>query len=926
MHPTPAPRLLLALILGIALLGGCGREDPAALVADARSLLAAGDYKAAMIQLKNAIGRDATNAEARYELGKLYLDQFDPAGAEKELRRAREAGYAASAVNPLIARALLAQHEYQRLLDELPAPSARDTDAATLQALRATAELGLGRKEEARQALQRTLQAAPDNAEVHLALAKLAVVDSKIPEALHELEQALQNDPRHLDSLMLKGDLLQATGKPAEAAPVYREVLKAYPGHANARLALAGIAIAGNKLGDARKEIDAALHIAPNSLQARYLQALVDFREGQTERARDRLAAVLKGAPEFVPALLLAGAIEYTLGNLQTAETHLNKVVAAVPRNPYALRLLASVQLRLGRPDDAAATLKPLDPERSNDAGVNVVAGEIALAKKDWSKAAAYFEKAAQTNPQSAAIRTELGLARLAQGDARATDDLLAASSLEGGGGRADVILILSQLKNQQYDAALASIAALEKKFPTSPVPWNYRGAAYLGKKDPAKARESFERALKLDPTFYPAAATLARLDLQDKQPALAKSRFENVLKADPKHLQAMLGMADLARIAGDEKTYLSWLGKAAAANPQALQPPMLLSRYWLAKGDSAKAVATARGAVTARPGNPAALDLLGTAQFAARDLDNALGTYRALADQYPDQAEFRLKLAKVQLAMKRTDEARKNLQEAVRLKPDLTEAQLLLGGLDIQSARYDEAMRIARELERQNPKGPAGWTLEGDLALARKQYPAALAAYERAHALAPSPATLIGQHQALAGSGRFDEGAKRLAGWLAAHPQDRRTRLYLAQEQSAHGQYRAAADHYLLLNQQAPGDVVVLNNLALALSELGDPRALGFAEQAFKLQPGNPAVMDTLGWIEVQQGQAERGIKLLQQALSKMPDAAEIQWHLAAAFAKSGQHARARNELERLLASNASFRHEQEAHDLLKKLQGSTR
>jgi predicted Zn-dependent protease len=114
-----------------------------------------------------------------------------------------------------------------------------------------------------------------------------------------------------------------------------------------------------------------------------------------------------------------------------------------------------------------------------------------------------------------------------------------------------------------------------------------------------------------------------------------------------------------------------------------------------------------------------------------------------------------------------------------------------------------------------------------------------------------------------------------------------------------------------------------VLNNLASALSELKDKRALGFAEQALKLQPDNPAIMDTLGWTLVQQGQSERGIKLLQQALSRMPDAAEIQYHLAAAYAGMGDDGRARQELKRLLDSGRAFPQEKQAQDMLKQLGG---
>ena len=180
---VPAPRLLLTLILGASLLTACGANDSTGLLTEARARVAAGDYKAAMIQLKNALAEDENNAEARFELGKLYLDQFDLASAEKEFRRAREAGYASNAVNPLIARALLGQREFQRVLDELPAPAGNDPDAAPLLALRATAELGLELKEDARKSMQRAMQAAPGNPEVHLALARLALADRDIDKA-----------------------------------------------------------------------------------------------------------------------------------------------------------------------------------------------------------------------------------------------------------------------------------------------------------------------------------------------------------------------------------------------------------------------------------------------------------------------------------------------------------------------------------------------------------------------------------------------------------------------------------------------------------------------------------------------------------------------------------------------------------------------
>jgi len=919
-------RLLLALVLGASLLTACGKEDSTALLTEARSLIAAGDYKAATIQLKNALTQDENNAEARFELGKLYLDQSDLASAEKEFRRAREAGYEARAVNPMIARALLGQREFERVLEELPAPTEDSAEAGTLLALRANAELALNRKEDARKTTQRALQAAPGNPEVHLALAQLALSDGDIDKALLEIDQALAIDPQHRDSLMLKGDLLRYTGKTDEASTVYQELVQIDPRHVNARLALAGIAIAQNKLADARTQVDAALKAMPGSLQARYTSALIDFQEKKTERARDTLANVLKAAPDYLPALLLAGSVEFSLGNLQTAETHLNKVVKTTPNNLYALRLLSATQLRLGRPDDAERTLAPALKAAQQDPGVLVIAGEIALAKKEFAKASNYFEQAAKRSPDNAAIRTELGIARLAEGDSRAMADLQAAAGMEGDSSRADNFLILNQLEKRQFDAALASIDALEKKQPTSPLIWNYRGAAYIGKQDLARARDSFSQALKLNPAFFPAAANLAQLDLQDKQPAAARQRFESVLKADPKHLNAMLALADLALREKDEKTFVSWLEKAAAAHPQALQPRVALARYQLSKGDRNKALATAREAVNAQPNSPVALELLGNTQLALGDTTNALGSYRKLAEKQPGQAAPLVKVATAQIAAKDFAGARKTLQDALRIQPGFLDAQLMLGGVEIQGARYDEASKLARQVQQKHPANAAGFVLEGDIANARKDYPAALAAYERAHKLAPSSALLVRQHQILTASQRAEEGEKRLAAWLASHPEDVSVRAVLAESLLKRGQYAAATEHYLALDKRSPGNLVVLNNLAWALHQAGDKRAVSYAEKALKLAPDNPAVIDTYGWILANQGQVDKGLAQLQKALSKAPDNPEIQYHLAAVLSKSGDHVRARGELERLLASGARFPQEQDARELLDQLKRTTR
>lgn len=904
-------------------LSGCSDESSQALLAQARTSLKAGDRKAALIQLKSAVQKDEQNGEARFELAQLQMQTGDMAAAEKELRRAREYGVSTDSVNPLLAQVLLKLGEYQRVLDEIPLPAEGSEGEEKYLIARTNAQLSLKQVEEARKSLQRAIDIAPGHPDVQLAAARLALTDRNVDQAFEHIKLALDSDPKHLESWLMKADLLRASGKPEEAGAAYQTALTIDPEHIGARLALAEIALRQNSLAESRKQVDQVLSKAPRNLMARYTQAQIDFREKKYAEARDHLAEVTKTAPNFLPAMLLSGSIEYALGNMQTAEAYLDKVVKAVPKNVYAMKLLAASQLKQGRPNDAQRSLDPALRLAPEDVGVHIVAGEIAMAKKAFGEATQHFQIAAQNNPDSAVIRTQLGFSRLVGGDSRAMADLQSASSMGNGDKRADTLIILSQLKDKQYDAALSSIAGMEKKFGATPMIWNYRGAAYLGKQNTPQARASFGEALKLDPTFFPAIANLAKLDLQEKRIDLAQQRFDALLKSRPNHLDAMLALADIAMIRKDEKSYQDWLKKATSAHPSSLQPKLLLTRYLLGKGQPDQALAFAREAVNLQPKNPVALNFLGMAQFASKDLENARGTYQKLADMYPDRAEPKLQLAQIQISSKQFDQARLTLQQAIRLKPDFVPAQLVLGSLEIQTARYDDALNLAKQLQQKPQTTVPGLLMEGQVAMKREQYQIAIPAFEKAHKLAASATTLVQLFHAYERLGRMDDGNNQLSAWLVRQPQDYGTRLLLAESLTRQGKYKTAAEQYLYLNQQYPGNLVVLNNLAFTLSELKDKRALSFAEQALKLKPESAAVMDTLGWILVQQGQSARGIKLLQQALSKVPDAAEIHYHLAVAYNITGDRSRARQELKRLLDGGKTFPQEKTARDLLKQLGG---
>ena len=81
--------------------------------------------------------------------------------------------------------------------------------------------------------------------------------------------------------------------------------------------------------------------------------------------------------------------------------------------------------------------------------------------------------------------------------DKSAIDELQSAVDLGQDLIQADVLLVLSHLKNGEVEEALKASQELEKRSPDNPLAYNLTGLAYLASGDEVKARKSFSKRLK---------------------------------------------------------------------------------------------------------------------------------------------------------------------------------------------------------------------------------------------------------------------------------------------------------------------------------------------------------------------------------------------------------------------------------------------
>ncbi|SDZ75440.1 putative PEP-CTERM system TPR-repeat lipoprotein [Nitrosospira multiformis] len=914
--------LAIAAALTAGSMQGCNKAvDPVKLMADAKRYEESGDHKSAIIQLKNALQQNPDNSEARYLLGAIYNKTGDFQSAEKELRKALSLGMDAGKVLPELGQALLRLGAYQQILDETK-ELADKTKSAQILTLRGNAQLGLGKTAEAKALFEQALGHNPDSADALIGLAKYSLVQRDVEGATHFSEQAVSRSPQNVEAWLFRGDLLRMQGKSGEALAAYDQVVKLKPNAAIAYINKAFIEIGTGKFEAAKADIDAARKISP-SLMVFYTQALLDFSQQKPAAALESLQQVLSKSPDHMPSVLLAGAVQFALGSMPQAEQHLKHYLEKDPGNIYARKLLASALLKNGETKRAIDILTPPLKNVKEDPQLFALAGEAYMQAKDFAKATEYFEMASDIAPRSAMLHTALSMSRLGQGEnARAISELETATKLDPKSPRAGVLLVMTHLRLKEFDKALAAVKALEKENPDNPLIQNLKGGVYLGKNDIANARASFEKALAIQPNYFPTIANLARLDIQDKKPDAARKRFEAILEKDKKNIQAMVALAGLAVNQGQNQKATEWLERAMQANPDVLQPAILLGTHYLRLGEKQKALALAKKLEGTHSKDSAVLDLLAQAQLANNDKSSALESYARLAVVQPESPLVQFRIASIHMAMRNLSAASDALKKSLAIKPDYLAAQLAQIDIEAEQGNYEKAIAMARQVQKQHKGSPAGYIAEGDLLLKQKKPALAASAYEQAFAVNKTSPLLIKLHASLRQAGKDKEADLRLIEWLKKHPNDLSARMYLADTFLTEGKLAAAVEQYQTVLKEQPKFAPALNNLATAYQRQKDPRALEYAEKAYQLATENPAVLDTLGWVLLEQENIARALPLLQKAASLAPQAGEIRYHFASALVKSGNKSQARKELEQILATGKTFSGIDEARALLERIQ----
>lgn len=929
---------LAAAAIAIAVLGGLPGQAAAqksgragTYYDDAVARYERKDAAGAIVQLKNALREDPGHLPALALIGRAQLETGDPAGAEEAFTKALQLGIDRSEVAVPMAQALFDQGKYEALLERFPVDSFPPAKRTDLYLLRGHAQKGLGDTKSALRTFEEARRIDPRSAPVLLSYAELLAEVGRRAEAAKIADEAIAAAPDMARLWTLKGSLALAAGDVDGALAAFDRALAANPKQADARVARVSLLIDLGREAAVESDLAVLKREAPDDPRANYLRAVYLGKRGNPAGARENLVAVatvvdamprdqlLRRMPQL---LLLCGVAHYSLGNNEKARTCLQDLLRVTPNHVGARRVLGSVLLAQGDARGAIAALEPAAAAAPGDAETLALLASAYLAQRRYQAANEYLEKALAASGGASDIHATLGLSLLGAGRSDVgIGHLEQALRKDPGQLRAGFPLAVLYLKRGRTREAVAVAESVVKREPGNAAALNLLGTARAAAGDGAGARAAFAKAIEADQSFAAPQLNLAKLDLQEAKLDEARSRLQRFLRDRPKNTPAMLELAAVEERAGRMEEAVRWLERARAIERRNVAIADRLAGIYIRQRAPEKALEIAKQMEADAPENLHALATLGRAYLALgndKEAQTVFGRMTRLASSDP---QWQTDIARFQLLAKNPQGAAYSLEKALAAKPDHLPAQVLLTEVELRGGETAKAEKRAKAIVGAYPVRPEGYRLQADVAMTRKNHAEAIAGYQTALGKDASTVNAMRLYQALVQSGDARAATRFVESWVTMHTRDSVAQRALAEAYAREGNASGARAAYEQVLRLEGDDAAVLNNLANILASQGDKRAFELAERAHRLAPRDAAVQDTLGWILVQQGQLDAGLRHLREARLRAPDNPEIRYHLASALARFGRRDEARRELEPALRDGIAFEGQSEAKKLSREL-----
>ena len=320
---------------------------------------------------------------------------------------------------------------------------------------------------------------------------------------------------------------------------------------------------------------------------------------------------------------------------------------------------------------------------------------------------------------------------------------------------------------------------------------------------------------------------------------------------------------------------------------------------------------------------------------------DEALPLLQKSIRQYPDDKRLGLTYARTLIEQNRIADAKVQFASLVQQYPEDDELRFSLALVTLESKDWDEAEGYLQELIDRDSHVDAAHLNLGRIAEERNDPQGALNQYALVGPGNDYLPAQLRQADILISHGRSAEASKKLAAARDAQP-DYAIQLYLieAETLSANNQTEPAwsvlqqalklypnelsllysramlaekrndlkqmEQDLRAIIQREPDNAMALNALGYTLSDRTNryAEAKVLIQQAYELNPEDPAILDSLGWVNFHLGNLDEAERLLRQALERFPDQ-EVAAHLGEVLWAKGNQREAKKIWARFLKEN---------------------
>jgi tetratricopeptide (TPR) repeat protein len=294
-----------------------------------------------------------------------------------------------------------------------------------------------------------------------------------------------------------------------------------------------------------------------------------------------------------------------------------------------------------------------------------------------------------------------------------------------------------------------------------------------------------------------------------------------------------------------------------------------------------------------------------GAEAMRAGDTAGAEAAFRKATQTAPDFAPAWLDLGLVEIKEGKLPEAIADIRKSLQLDPSSPGAHLFLGIAEYQSSHPDEAITDLQQAIQENPKDEQAYTWLGIVELNLGQPEKAIEPLDRAAELAPSDENVLDYrvqaHLAV---------AKQSYGQLyKLDPASWRLHQLNAVIDAQADDHQHAIDEYKQAIKLAPNQPTLYEALGWeyrALNE-NDQAVEAFKEQ-LKLAPGNPIGMYNLASSEVENGQSQDALPLLEHVVKIYNVPTQADYYLGRALTAENRYSEAAEEFRRATQLNGEI------------------